>query len=76
MIYYAIELCYEFQIRGYGSVPENIKQSVIDQVFKASEKFVRMDDDLKQTIRTKFNIVISNDAIVDEAIQYLDDLRP
>ena len=75
MVYYAVELCFEFQTKGDGTVPENIKDSIIKQVISASETFARTDDDFKKIIVEKFNYVIENPLIVQEAKDFLDNIR-
>ena len=75
MVYYAVEMCLEFQNKGAGTIPANIKDGVIKQVIIASENFCKTDNDFKHTIEEKFNTVLSSPYIVEEAIEYLNNAR-
>ena len=75
MVYYAVELCLEFQNKGAGTIPANIKDGIIKQVISASENFCKTDNDFKLTIEEKFNAVLSSPYIVEEAIEFLSNAR-
>jgi len=75
MVYYAVELCLEFQNKGNGTIPTNIKDGIIKQVIRASENFCKTDSDFKNTIKEKFNAVLSSPFIVEEAIEFLNNAR-
>ncbi len=75
IVYYAVELCFEFQTQGFGSVPVNIKNDVINQVVEGVEIFFRIDNDFKESIKDKFNNIVEHPFIVDEAIEYLEKIK-